>query len=101
MKVGAAQASQVVSCASGSAAASGSSRVDALSINGVAVPVVADRPLDIDVGVVRVRANQVSGATRTALILDAPGAAQLVLGEAVGGGRRLRDRAGARATARA
>jgi hypothetical protein len=81
ISTGVVTASQVVSCTNGTSTSSGSSRVDALTIAGTPVPIVADQPFDQTIGGVRVRANQFDGTTRRALILDA-GGSQFVLGEA-------------------
>ncbi len=86
ISVGAVDSTQVASCQSRKTAASGTSSVDALVINGTAVPIVAGRPVDLAVGPVRVRANQVEGATRTALILELADGRQVVLGEATATG---------------
>jgi Ca2+-binding RTX toxin-like protein len=86
VSVGVVRASQTVSCANGTSVASGSSRVDALVIAGTTVPIVADRPLDTGVGSVRVRANQDSGGTRQALVLEDGAGRQVVLGEASASG---------------
>jgi Ca2+-binding RTX toxin-like protein len=85
VSVGVVSATQVVSCTSGGSTATGSSRVEALVVNGTAVDVIADRPLDQTIGVVRIRANQLDGTTRRALILNAPGT-EIVLGEAAASG---------------
>lgn len=85
ISVGAVRAGQLVSCAGTRSTTTGFSRVDDLIVNGTPVDVIADRPLDVQVGPVRVRANQVTPAGRTALILDA-GDAQVVLGEALASG---------------
>jgi Ca2+-binding RTX toxin-like protein len=81
ISVGAVRASQAAACVDGAPTTEGGSHVDALVIGGRAVPIVADRPVDLAVGPVRVRANQVDGGTRRALVLDA-GDIQVVLGEA-------------------
>jgi Ca2+-binding RTX toxin-like protein len=86
VSVGVVRASQTVSCTNGASVASGSSSVDALVIAGTAVPIVADRPLDTGVGSVRVRANQESGGTRQALVLEDGAGRQVVLGEASASG---------------
>ena len=82
VSVGAVRSTQTASCIDGATVASGSSRVDALVIAGTAVPIIADRPLDTGVGSVRVRANQESGGTRQALVLEDGAGRQVVLGEA-------------------
>jgi Ca2+-binding RTX toxin-like protein len=89
--VGAVHSQQIVTCQGGSPVSSGSSRVDSLSIGGTPIPQVAgSAPVDLTVptaaGDVRVRANQLAGTTRTGLILDLPGGAQNVYGEAIAGG---------------
>jgi Ca2+-binding RTX toxin-like protein len=89
--VGAVSSQQTVTCVSRSPVAGGSSRVESLSIGGTAIPeVVGSTPVDLTVptpaGSVRVRANQLAGTTRTGLILDLPGGAQSVFGEAIAGG---------------
>jgi Ca2+-binding RTX toxin-like protein len=89
--VGAVSSQQTVTCESGSPVAGGSSRVESLSIGGTAIPeVVGSTPVDLTVptpaGSIRVRANQLVGTTRTGLILDLPGGAQNVYGEAIAGG---------------
>lgn len=89
--VGAVSSQQTVTCVSGSPVAGGSSRVESLSIGGTAIPEVAgSTPVDLTVptpaGSIRVRANQLAGTTRTGLILDLPGGAQSVFGEAIAGG---------------
>ena len=81
ISVGAVDATQIAACTGGATVRSGSSRVEALVVNGTAVPIVADRPVDLAVGPVRIRANQVSGDTRTALALDDGTGRQVVLGE--------------------
>ena len=86
ISVGAVRTSQLATCADGRSVRSGSSEVDALVVNGTPVPIVADRPVDLDLGTVRVRANHVEGATRTGLILDYADGRQLVLGEATADG---------------
>jgi Ca2+-binding RTX toxin-like protein len=83
--VGAVAVDQTASCADGSRTTTGSSHVDALSVGGTAIPVIAGQALDLDLGAVRVRTNQVEGDTRRALVLDAAGA-QVVLGEAQASG---------------
>jgi hypothetical protein len=79
--VGAVAADQTASCADGSSVTTGSSHVDALNVGGTAIPVIAGQALDLNLGVVRVRTNQLDGATRRALVLDV-GNVQVVLGEA-------------------
>jgi Ca2+-binding RTX toxin-like protein len=79
--VGAVAADQTASCADGSSATVGSSHVDALSVGGTAVPLIAGQTLDLNLGAVRVRTNQLDGDTRRALVLDA-GGVEIVLGEA-------------------
>lgn len=83
--VGAVAVDQTASCADGSTTTTGSSHVDALSVGGTAVPVIAGQALDLNLGVVRVRANQLEGDTRRALVLDVAGT-QVVLGEAQASG---------------
>jgi hypothetical protein len=73
ISTGVVTASQVVSCTNGTSTSSGSSRVEALTIAGNPVDIVADQPFDQTIGGVRVRANQFDGTTRRALILDAGG----------------------------
>jgi hypothetical protein len=82
VSVGAVRSRQLAGCESGRSVASGGSSVDALVVNGTRVPIVADRPVDLALGAIRVRANQVAGRTRTALILDYADGRQVVLGEA-------------------
>ena len=79
--VGAVAVDQTASCADGTSATTGSSHVDALSVGGTAIPVIAGQTLDLNLGVVRVRTNQLDGDTRRALVLDVAGV-QVVLGEA-------------------
>ena len=86
ISVGAVRSTQVASCTGKQTAASGSSRVDALVVGGTPVPIVADRPVDLALGPVRVRANQLDGATRRALVIDYADGRQVVLGEAVAEG---------------
>ena len=86
ISVGAVDSSQVASCEGGATVPSGTSSVDALVIDGTPVPIVADRPVDLAVGPVRVQANRLSGATRTALTLSLADGRQAVLGEATAGG---------------
>ncbi len=83
--VGAVAADQTVSCADGSTTATGSSHVDALSVGGTPIPVIAGQTLDLNLGAVRVRTNQLDGDTRRALVLDA-GSVEVVLGEAQASG---------------
>ena len=83
--VGAVAADQTVSCADGSATTTGSSHVDALSVGGTPIPVIAGQTLDLNLGVVRVRTNQLDADTRRALVLDV-GDVQVVLGEAQASG---------------
>jgi Ca2+-binding RTX toxin-like protein len=85
VSVGVVSAQQTVSCDAGSNVTSGSSTVDALSIAGTAVPIVAGRSLDLSVGPVRVRTNVLTGDTRQALVLDVA-SEQVVLGEASASG---------------
>ena len=54
-------------------------------MGGTAIPVIAGQTLDLDLGVVRVRTNQLDGDTRRALVLDVAGA-EVVLGEAQASG---------------
>ena len=82
VSVGAVRSSQTASCIDGATVASGASSVDALVIGGTTVPIIADRPLDTGVGSVRVRANQESGGTRQALVIEDGAGRQVVLGEA-------------------
>jgi Ca2+-binding RTX toxin-like protein len=81
ISVGAVTADQSASCSDGQPSAAGSSHVDALVVAGTAVPVIAGQTVDLDLGAVRVRTNQLAGNVRQALVLDA-GGAQVVLGEA-------------------
>jgi Ca2+-binding RTX toxin-like protein len=83
--VGAVAVDQTVSCAEGSTTTTGSSHVDALSVGGTVIPLIAGQPLDLNLGVVRVRTNQLDGDTRRALVLDVAGV-QAVLGEAQASG---------------
>lgn len=89
--VGVISSQQSVLCRAGAPVSQGSSRVESLSIGGTPVPgVVGSTPVDTTVpspaGSIRVRANQLSGSTRTALIIDFPGGQQQVYGEATAGG---------------
>jgi Ca2+-binding RTX toxin-like protein len=68
--------------------------VDALVIGGTTVPIVADQPADFSAGPLRVRANQVSGDTRTGLVLDDGTGRELVLGEVTAGGDACAVRTG-------
>jgi Ca2+-binding RTX toxin-like protein len=79
--VGAVAVDQTASCAAGGSVTAGSSHVDALNVGGTTVPLIAGQALDLNLGVVRVRTNQLDGDTRRALVLDV-GDAQVVLGEA-------------------
>jgi hypothetical protein len=83
--VGAVAVDQTASCADGSSATVGSSHVDALNVGGTAVPLIAGQALDLNLGVVRVRTNQLDGDTRRALVLNA-GDVEVVLGEAQASG---------------
>jgi Ca2+-binding RTX toxin-like protein len=83
--VGAVAVDQTASCADGNNATVGSSHVDALNVGGTAVPLIAGQPLDLNLGVVRVRTNQLDGNTRRALVLNA-GDVEVVLGEAQAAG---------------
>jgi len=83
--IGAVHSEQTVSCAAGQSTSSGSSTVDALTILGVPVPIIAGQTLDLNVGLIRVRTNIVTGSVRQALVLDA-GTTQVVLGEAEASG---------------
>jgi Ca2+-binding RTX toxin-like protein len=83
--VGAVAVDQTVSCTDGSATTTGSSHVDALSVGGTAIPVIAGQTLDLNLGAVRVRTNQLDGDARRALVLDAAGV-EVVLGEAQAAG---------------
>jgi hypothetical protein len=76
---------QTVSCSGGLNVASGSSSVDGLTVAGTPVSVVGGQSIDQTIGGVRVRTNQLSGATRQALVLDI-GGNEYVLGEATAGG---------------
>jgi hypothetical protein len=89
--IGAIESQQTVVCQAGAPVASGGSSVESLSIGGTPVPGVAgSNPVDTNfptpAGTFRVRANQLAGTTRTALILDFPGGQQQVYGEAIAGG---------------
>jgi Ca2+-binding RTX toxin-like protein len=86
ISVGAVRSTQVASCAEGKTVASGSSAVEALVVGGTPVPIVDDRPVDLSLGPVRVRANQLDGATRRGLVVDYADGRQLVLGEATADG---------------
>ena len=86
ISVGAVRSTQVASCAEGQTVRSGASEVDALVVGGRPVPIVADRPVDLALGPVRVRANQVDGATRRALVIDYADGRQVVLGESAADG---------------
>jgi hypothetical protein len=79
--VGAVAVDQTASCADGTSTTTGSSHVDALSVGGTPVPLIAGQTIDLDLGVVRVRTNQLDGDTRRGLVLDVAGV-QVVLGEA-------------------
>ena len=81
ISVGAVSSSQFAACNGGVSTPGGSSRVDALTIGGQPVDIIADRPLDETIGLIRVRANQFDGTTRRALILNFANT-ELVLGEA-------------------
>ncbi|HEX5924084.1 MAG TPA: hypothetical protein VFY45_09645 [Baekduia sp.] len=83
--VGAVAADQTASCADGNATTAGSSHVDALSVGGTAIPVIAGQTLDLNLGAVRVRTNQLDGDTRRALVLDV-GGVEVVVGEAQAAG---------------
>ncbi len=83
--VGEVRATQVVGCADGRPTTSGSSNVEALNVAGIPVQIIGDRPVDQTVAGVRIRANQVTGDTRRALVLDVAGV-QVVLGEATAAG---------------
>jgi len=85
---------QAANCVNGASLTSGSSRVANLQIGGTVVPVIDDQPLDLNVGVVRVRANQLAAdGTRTALILDALGT-EIVFAEAQASGDACQNAAG-------
>lgn len=93
--VGAVSSQQTLACQGGASVASGTSRVESLTIGGTPVPgIIGSTPVDTTVptpgGDIRIRANQVSttaaGITRTGLILDFPGGGQQVYGEAIAGG---------------
>jgi Ca2+-binding RTX toxin-like protein len=83
--VGAVAADQTASCTDGITTTTGSSHVDALSVGGTVIPLIAGQALDLNLGAVRVRTNQLEGDTRRALVLDAAGV-QVVLGEAQASG---------------
>jgi Ca2+-binding RTX toxin-like protein len=85
VSVGVVAAQQMVACEAGKNVASGSSTVDALTIAGTQVPIIAGRSLDLNVGPIRVRTNVLSGDTRQALVLDVAGE-EVVLGEATASG---------------
>ncbi len=83
ISVAAVSSSQFSACINGVSTPSGSSRVDALTVGGTPVDIIADQPFDEEIGGVRIRANQFDATTgtRTALILNI-GATETVLGEA-------------------
>jgi hypothetical protein len=83
--VGHVSATQMESCSGGISVASGSSRVDGLTVAGTPVSIVAGQSIDQAIAGVRIRTNQLSGDTRQALVLDV-GGTEYVLGEARAGG---------------
>ncbi len=85
VSVGHVDVSQTVSCAGGKSLSSGSSTVDGLTIAGNPINLIAGRSVDMTIAGVRVRTNQLSGATRQALVLDV-GDTEVVLGEATASG---------------
>jgi hypothetical protein len=85
ISVGHVSATQVESCLGGISVASGSSRVDGLTIAGTPVSVVAGQSIDQSIAGVRVRTNQLNGDTRQALVIDIA-SSEYVLGEAKAGG---------------
>ncbi len=85
VSVGHVDVSQTVSCAGGKSVSSGSSTVDGLTIAGNPINLIAGRSVDMTIAGVRVRTNQLSGATRQALVLDV-GDTEVVLGEATASG---------------
>ena len=89
--VGAVSSQQTLTCQNGASVPGGTSRVDSVSIGGTALPaIIGSTPVDVSVptpaGDVRVRANQLSGSTRTALIIDLPGGGRQTFGEATASG---------------
>jgi hypothetical protein len=85
ISVGHVSATQVESCLGGISVASGSSRVDGLTIAGTPVSVIGGQSIDQSIAGVRIRTNQLNGDTRQALVLDTPNS-EYVLGEAKAGG---------------
>jgi hypothetical protein len=85
ISVGHVSATQVESCSAGMSVASGSSRVDGLTVAGTPVSVVGGQSIDQSIAGVRIRTNQLNGDTRQALVLDV-GANEYVLGEAIASG---------------
>jgi Ca2+-binding RTX toxin-like protein len=83
--VGHVDSSQTVSCSGGKSVSSGSSTVDGLTIAGNPVNLIAGRSIDQTIAGVRVRTNQLTGATRQALVVDV-GDTEVVLGEATASG---------------
>ena len=77
---------QAASCVNNETVASGSSHVANLRVGGTIVPIIDDQHLDVNLGLVRVRANQLSAdGTRTALTLDVL-SNEIVLAEAQASG---------------
>jgi hypothetical protein len=85
ISVGHVAARQTESCSGGVNVASGSSSVDGLTVAGTPVSVVGGQSIDQTIAGVRIRTNQLSGATRQALVLDV-GGNEYVLGEASAAG---------------
>jgi Ca2+-binding RTX toxin-like protein len=85
VSVGIVEVSQVASCSGGDNVATGTSSVTGLTIAGQPIAVPAGQPLDQQVGVVRVRANQITGTTTQGLVIDIAGQ-QFVVGEATATG---------------
>jgi hypothetical protein len=94
ISVGAVDAAQVSACVGTRAVSGGTSQVDDLVIAGQKIELIAGEPVDLDLGLVRVRANVVDGGTRRALVLDVAGA-EVVLGEASVSGNPCAPVAGA------
>ena len=83
--VGHVSVNQAQSCISGTNIATGSSRVDGLTVAGTPVSVVGGQSIDQTIAGVRIRTNQLSGSARQALVLDV-GTTEYVLGEASASG---------------
>jgi hypothetical protein len=85
VKVGHVSATETVTCSSGQDSSSGSSSVDGLVVGTTPVSIVGSQPVDEMVAGVGIRANQVSGGTRQALVIEL-GTTEYVLGEATASG---------------